>query len=69
MLLSASFVAWLVTSSLAAAVPATHELHEKRSSLNPRWTKARRVPREATMPMRNGLTQNMDDAEQHLMDV
>ncbi|KAF2090832.1 subtilisin-like protein [Saccharata proteae CBS 121410] len=57
--------------SFCAALPApqTHAIHEKRESLHPRWAKRSRVHPDSVLPMRIGLTQNMDNAVNHLMDV
>jgi hypothetical protein len=54
----------------AAAIPAHHEVHEKRHSLHSRWKKRDRVQEHKLFPMRIGLAQsNIDNGYQHLMDV
>lgn len=67
------FIALLtVLATLADAVPApaTHSLHEKRSSLPRLWARGDRVDRNAILPVRIGLSQqNMEDSYAHLMDV
>ena len=50
-------------------VPATHEVHEKRDVLHPRWTRRDRVHPRSVLPMRIGLAQNLEDAESYIMDV
>ena len=54
----------------AVAIPPHHELHEKRQTLHPRWTKAERVESHKLLPMRIGLAQtNLENGYEHLMDV
>lgn len=54
----------------AIEVPAHHEVHEKRTSIHPRWTKTKRVAEHKLLPMRIGLAQaNLNDGYEHLMDV
>jgi tripeptidyl-peptidase-1 len=60
----------ILVLSDAVAIPATHELHEKRHSLHPRWTKRDRVESHKLFPMRIGLIQsNLHDGYDHLMNV
>jgi hypothetical protein len=54
---------------LGAVVPVTHEVHEKREVLPPRWSKGSRVAAGSILPMRIGLTQNLDRAEEYLQDM
>lgn len=62
-----AFVALLVD---AIAIPPHHEIHEKRETLHPRWTKLERVESHKLFSMRIGLTQtNLDHGYEHLMDV
>jgi tripeptidyl-peptidase I len=52
------------------AIPPHVKIHEKRHSLNPRWTKRDRVESYKVLQMRVGLAQtNLDDGYEHLMDV
>lgn len=52
----------------AIVVPRHLEVHEKRESLHPRWTKRDRVESHKLLPMRIGLKQsNLDDGYEHLM--
>ena len=54
----------------ASAIPSHHEVHEKRGTLHPRWTKRDRVESHKLLPMRIGLTQsNLENGYDHLMDV
>jgi len=54
----------------ALAVPAHVEVHEKRQSLSPRWTKRDRVESHKVLQMRVGLAQsNLGNGYEHLMDV
>ena len=54
----------------ATAIPPHHEVHEKRGSLHPRWTREKRVEPQKLLPMRIGLAQaNLDQGYEHLMDV
>lgn len=54
----------------ALAVPAHIEVHERRQSLSPRWTKRDRVESHKVLQMRVGLAQtNLDHGYEHLMDV
>lgn len=54
----------------AIRVPAHHEVHEKRTSIHPRWTRTKRVAEHKLLPMRIGLAQaNLDDGYENLMDV
>jgi tripeptidyl-peptidase-1 len=54
----------------AAPTPATHALHEKRSSAPRLWVRGERVDGDAILPIRIGLTQNnLEDGHVHLMDV
>jgi hypothetical protein len=54
----------------AVAIPAYHEVHEKRGTLHRRWTKRDRVESHKLLPMRIGLTQtNLENGYDHLMDV
>lgn len=70
-----AFKVWaslLVSAALAQAlaIPEHHEVHEKRDSLHPRWTKRDRVEPHKLFPMRIGLTQtNLDRGHEYLMDV
>jgi hypothetical protein len=60
-------VFWLLDAS---AIPSHQVVHEKRESLHPRWTKAKRVESHKYLPMRIGLAQtNLDHGYEHLMDV
>jgi tripeptidyl-peptidase-1 len=64
-----AFVAFLAAVN-AVAVPAHHEIHEKREFLHKRWTKVDRVESHKLFPMRIGLTQtNLEHGYNHLMDV
>ncbi|CZR67423.1 related to serine protease [Phialocephala subalpina] len=64
-----SLTALLVLAN-ASAIPSYVEVHEKRESLHPRWTKRDRVESHKLFPMRIGLTQtNLDVGYEHLMDV
>lgn len=64
-----SYAAMLVLAS-ASAIPSHYEIHEKRETLHPRWTKRDRVESHKLFPMRIGLTQtNLDMGYEHLMDV
>ncbi len=64
-----SLVALLVLAN-ASAIPSHYEVHEKRETLHPRWTKRDRVESHKLFPMRIGLTQtNLDMGYEHLMDV
>ena len=52
------------------AIPPHHEIHEKRETLHPRWTKRDRVESHKLLPMRIGLTQtNLENGYEHLMEV
>jgi tripeptidyl-peptidase I len=54
----------------AIAIPVHHEVHEKRETLSPRWTKLDRVESHKLLPMRIGLTQtNIENGYEHLMKV
>ncbi|TVY94049.1 Aorsin [Lachnellula willkommii] len=54
----------------ALAVPAHVEVHERRQSLSPRWSKRDRVESHKVLQMRVGLAQtNLDNGYEHLMDV
>jgi tripeptidyl-peptidase-1 len=54
----------------AIAIPPQHEVHEKRGTLHPRWTKRDRVEPHKLLPMRVGLTQtNLENGYDYLMDV
>jgi tripeptidyl-peptidase-1 len=54
----------------AIALPPHHEVHERRETLSPRWTKLDRVESHKLLPMRIGLTQtNIDNGYEHLMNV
>ncbi|PQE18973.1 hypothetical protein CJF32_00010051 [Rutstroemia sp. NJR-2017a WRK4] len=60
----------LVARVSALLVPRHHEVHEKRETLHPRWTKRDRVESHKLLPMRIGLTQsNLDDGHDHLMRI
>ena len=59
----------LAVEALSLAVPASHEIHEKRGALNQRWTKRSRISARSILPVRIGLAQNLEGAEAHLMDV
>ena len=61
-----SFVATLS----AIAIPPHLEVHEKRETLHPRWTKRERIESHKLLPMRIGLAQtNLDAGYEHLMKV
>ena len=68
-----SFVALLATAVAAVnavAIPAHHEVHEKRETLHPRWTKRDRVESHKVFQMRIGLKQsNLEKGYEHLIDV
>ncbi|KAN0104205.1 subtilisin-like protein [Hyaloscypha variabilis] len=68
-----SFVALLaaaVATVNAVAIPAHHEVHEKRETLHPRWTKRDRVESHKVFQMRIGLKQsNLEKGYEHLIDV
>ena len=53
------------------AVPATHALHERQPApLAARWLRTKRVPADATLPMRIGLkARNLDEGHKRLMDI
>lgn len=54
----------------AIAIPTSHEVHEKRDVLHPRWTKRDRVESHKLLPMRIGLTQSkIESGYEHLLDV
>jgi tripeptidyl-peptidase-1 len=54
----------------AVAIPPHHEVHEKRQTLHPRWTKRDRVESHKLFQMRVGLKQsNLEDGYRHLMEV
>ncbi|CAG8952783.1 hypothetical protein HYFRA_00009028 [Hymenoscyphus fraxineus] len=60
----------LIALCEAIQIPHLHEVHEKRTSVHPRWTKTKRVEEHKLLPMRIGLAQmNLDDGYEHLMDV
>ena len=68
-----SFVALLATAVAAVnavAIHAHHEVHEKRETLHPRWTKRDRVESHKVFQMRIGLKQsNLEKGYEHLIDV
>ena len=51
------------------AIPSTYEVHERRETLHPRWLKGSRIAPYSTLPMRVGLAQNFENAEEYLMEV
>ncbi len=54
----------------AAAVPATHAVHERREVESSRWVKRGRVPSVRKLPVRIGLAQsNLENAHEYLMQV
>jgi tripeptidyl-peptidase-1 len=54
----------------AVPTPSTYALHEKRTAIPRLWSRGDRVERDAILPIRVGLTQsNLENAEEHLMDV
>ncbi len=54
----------------AVAIPTLHEVHEKRQTLHPRWTKRDRVESHKVFQMRVGLKQsNLEKGYEHLLDV
>ncbi len=54
----------------AVAIPPYHEVHEKRQTLHPRWTKRNRVESHKLFQMRIGLKQsNLEKGYQHLLDM
>lgn len=56
--------------TLCAVVSGSHVLHEKRTTLHPRWTKGDRVGSTTVLPVRIGLAQNnLDDIYDHLMSI
>lgn len=60
----------LAASVHAIALPAHHEVHERRESTHPRWAKRDRVEPHKLLPMRIGLTQsNLDNGYEQLMEV
>lgn len=60
----------VVALSNALAIPPHYEIHEKRETLHPRWTKRDRVEPHKLLPMRIGLTQaNLENGYDHLMEV
>jgi tripeptidyl-peptidase-1 len=68
------FVALLAAAAAvtvnAVAIPPLHEVHEKRQTLHPRWTKRDRVESHKLFQMRIGLKQsNLEKGYEHLMDV
>jgi tripeptidyl-peptidase I len=68
-----SLVALLAAAAVAVnavAIPPLHEVHEKRQTLHPRWTKRDRVESHKVFQMRVGLKQsNLEKGYEHLMDV
>jgi tripeptidyl-peptidase I len=68
-----SFVVLLAAAAAvvnAVAIPPHHEVHEKRQTLHPRWTKRDRVESHKLFQMRIGLKQsNLEKGYQHLLDV
>jgi tripeptidyl-peptidase-1 len=68
-----SFVTLLVAAAAvinAVAISPHHEVHEKRQTLHPRWTKRDRVEFHKLFQMRIGLKQsNLEDGYRHLMEV
>ncbi|EPE06600.1 alkaline serine protease [Ophiostoma piceae UAMH 11346] len=52
-------------------VPTTHTLHERQPApLAARWQRTKRVPADATLPMRIGLkARNLDEGHKRLMDI
>ena len=60
----------LAACSYAAPYPASHTLHEKRHTSSSPWVKRDRIPADALLPMRIGLTQrNLEKGYDFLMDV
>ena len=54
----------------AIAIPPHVEVHERRETLSPRWTKRDRVESHKVLQMRVGLAQtNLDNGYEHLMHV
>ena len=63
-------LSFFASISLAASIPTSHVLHEKRDFEPTQWLKRSRIPSHAAMPVRVALTQsNLDKGEQFLMDV
>ncbi|KAH7336258.1 putative Tripeptidyl-peptidase sed1 [Rhexocercosporidium sp. MPI-PUGE-AT-0058] len=63
-------LAGLISLAEALPAPATHSLHEKRSSLPRLWARGDRVDKNAILPVRIGLSQqNLEDSYAHLMEV
>lgn len=60
----------LLAFSVALPAPASHVIHEERDETPARWIRRDRVPADAKLPVRIGLTQsNLDNAHEHLFDV
>lgn len=54
----------------AVAIPPHHEVHEKRQTLHPRWSKRDRVESHKIFQMRIGLKQsNLEEGYRHLLEV
>ncbi|KAI4141846.1 MAG: hypothetical protein LQ340_007523 [Diploschistes diacapsis] len=54
----------------SALPPPGHSIHEKREVTSSRWVKRDRLPSDARLPIRIGLSQsNLDQAHKYLMDV
>ena len=67
---SFALVVAFAACSYAAPHPASHVVHEKRHFTPSQWTKRDRIPSEAILPMRIGLTQNnLENGHDFLMDV
>lgn len=72
MTLLKALIALLSLLNLLAATPVSphHEIHERRGTLHPRWSKKERVESHKLFPMRIGLTQsNLENGYDHLMEV
>ena len=69
MLLRISLFVIYAICATGLLIPATHEIHEKREALHPRWLKGRRISPQSILPIRVGLTQNLENAEKHLLDI
>lgn len=67
-----SIAALLALATVSATLPSPHGhiLHEKRDYTPSKWIKRNRIPSDAVLSMRVGLTQrNLDLGEEFLMDV
>ena len=67
---ASALASFLAASSLAAPNPAAYVVHEKRDEPSRQWNKLKRANPRDRLPIRIGLVQqNLQNAEQYLMDV